>query len=91
MTTPTEPVIKLGRVHATRLLDVYRSAGWPSQDKVEVELLAAGLLERVTEIGGHNIVKLTDAGINHLAIAFHQNRQARSAHEGLVDLVAQTM
>lgn len=91
MTIDAATLINLGRVHATRLRDLYRSAGWPSQDKVEVELLAAGLLERVTMDSGHERVKLTDAGINHLAMAFHKNRQARSAHEALVDLVAQTM
>jgi hypothetical protein len=91
MTMDAAPVIHLGRVHATRLRDLYRSAGWPCQDKVEVELLAAGLLERVSGVTGHDRVKLTDAGINHLALAFHKNRQARSAHEALVDLVAQTM
>lgn len=85
------PIIKLGRVHARRLRDLYRSAGWPSQDKVEVELLAAGLLERVSGVSGHDTVKLTDTGIDHLALAFHKNRQARSAHEALVDLVAQNM
>jgi hypothetical protein len=91
MTTETSHTINLGRVHARRLRDLYRSAGWPSLDKVEVELLAAGLLERVTSESGHASVKLTDAGINHLALAFHKNRQARSAHEALVDLVAQRM
>ena len=91
MTVETAPVIALGRVHATRLRDLYRSAGWPSQDKVEVELLAAGLLERVSELSSHDRVKLTDAGITHLASAFYKNRQARSAHEALVESVAQTM
>jgi hypothetical protein len=78
MTTTIEapPLIALGRVHAARLRDLYRSAGWPSQDKVEVELLAAGLLERVSEANGHDRVKLTDAGINYLALAFYKNRQA---------------
>ena len=83
--------IALGRAHARRLRDIYRSAGWPSQDSVEVELLAAGLLERATEPSGHDKVRLTDAGILHLAQAFHSNRQARSAHEALVDRVAQQM
>lgn len=91
MTIDAAPLINLGRVHARRLRDIYRSAGWPSQDKVEVELLAAGLLERVLTDNGHDRVKLTDAGIHHLAMAFHKNRQVRSAHEALVDLVAQTM
>lgn len=91
MNGEASPIISLGRVHARRLRDLYRSAGWPSQDKVEVELLAAGLLERVPSISGHDRVTLTDAGINYLALAFHKNRQARSAHEALVELVAQTM
>ena len=91
MTTETSPVITLGRTHARRLRDLYRSAGWPSQDKVEVELLATGLLVRVVSTSGHDTVKLTDAGIDYLALAFYKNRQARSAHEALVDLVAQTM
>lgn len=81
----------LGRTHARRLRDVYRSAGWPCQDSVEVELLAAGLLERVVEPSGHDKVRVTDAGIVYLAQAFHTNRQARSAHEALVDHVAQQM
>ena len=85
------PPLALGRTHARRLRDVYRSAGWPCLDTVEVELLAAGLLERITAPGGHDKVRLTDAGISYLAHAFQKNRQIRSAHEALVDLVAQSM
>lgn len=81
----------MGRLHARRLRDVYRSAGWPCQDKLEVELLAAQLLERFTEISGHDKVRLTDKGIAHLAQAFQQNRQARSRHEALVEQVALTL
>lgn len=83
--------IALGRPHARRLRDVYRSAGWPCQDSVEVELLAAGLLERVMEPSGHDKVRVTDTGISYLAQAFHSNRQARSAHDMLVQRVAQQM
>ncbi len=85
------PPFPLGRMHARRLRDVYRSAGWPCLDTVEVELLAVGLLERITAPGGHDKVRLTDAGITYLAQAFQKNRQTRSAHEALVDLVAQSM
>ena len=81
----------LKRVHAKRLREVYRSAGWPCLDIVEVELLAAGLLERVTNSGGLESVRVTDAGIQYLAGAVHNNRQAFSAHDKLVDKVAQTM
>jgi hypothetical protein len=83
--------IALGRTHARRLRDVYRSAGWPCLDSVEVELLAAGLLSRVAEHGGLDKVRLTDTGITFLAQAFHINRQAMSAHDALVDRVAQAM
>jgi hypothetical protein len=83
--------IALGRTHARRLRDVYRSAGWPSLDNVEVELLAAGLLQRVEESSGHEKVRLSDAGIAFLAQAFHANRQAMSAHDTLVQRVAQAM
>ena len=38
----------LGRHHVKRLREIYRSAGWPYQDMVEVELIAAGMLERRT-------------------------------------------
>ncbi len=90
-TNPAALASGLGRLHARRLRDIYRSAGWPCQDRVEVELLAAGLLERVTAPTGHDQVRLTNAGIACLAQAFHQNRQARSTHEALVDRIAQTM
>ena len=92
MTTDTAiTTVALGRHHARRLRELYRSAGWPCLDTVEIELLAAGLLERTTAPEGHDKVRLTDAGISYLAQAFQTNRQARSAHETLVDLVAQTM
>jgi len=36
----------LGATHRRRLREIWRSAGWPCQDLIEVELLAAGLLQR---------------------------------------------
>lgn len=87
-----EPVIPMiGRIHTRRLREVYRSAGWPWQDVVEIELLAAGLLERVAATSGHELVRITDAGISCMAGALHDNRRAFSAHESLVNLVAQAM
>jgi len=81
----------LKRIHAQRLREVYRSAGWPYQDVVEIDLLAAGLLERTTHGNGHDLVRVTDAGIAHLAQATQGNRQSRSAHETLVDKVVRAM
>ena len=81
----------LGRAHARRLRDVYRSAGWPSQDPLEIDLLAAGLLERVRSGGGHETLRVTDAGVQWLATVLARNRAALSAHEALVQRVAQEM
>jgi hypothetical protein len=81
----------LKRHHTRRLREVYRSAGWPWQDMVEIELLAAGLLERVADGSALGTVRLTQAGIDALAQNFLQNQKARSAHESLVELVAREM
>ena len=91
MNLSDSPGLKLGRFHTKRLREVYRSAGWPFQDTVEIELIAAGLLERASEPGGHDKVRVTASGIAHLAQSIQKNRQNRSAHELLVDRVAQTM
>ena len=52
-----EPAIALGRSHAQRLREIYRSAGWPCQDMVEIELLAGGMLERVAGPAGHETLR----------------------------------
>jgi hypothetical protein len=81
----------LGRVHARRLRDVYRSAGWPCCDAVEVDLLAAGLLERLRSVQGHETVRVSDAGIAHIATSLVVNRAVMSRHEALVEQVAREM
>lgn len=85
---PPGPV--LTRLHTRRLRDVYRSAGWPWRDAVEVDLLAAGLLERRSE-PGHETLRLTDAGLKVLADSLVRNRAALNAHEALVQRTAQEM
>jgi hypothetical protein len=77
--------------HRRRLRDVYRSAGWPCLDAIEVELLAAGLLERVPQPSGHETVRVTDAGIAAIADTLARNRARRDAHEALVERVAREM
>ena len=81
----------LGRVHTRRLREIYRSAGWPCQDLIEVELLAAGMLTRITSALGHETLRVTDAGIALLAATLSGNRAARSDHELLVLRVAREM
>ncbi len=78
-------------LHRRRLRAVWRSAGWPCCDMVEVELLAAGLLERVRATTGHETLRVTDAGVALLADTLQRNRRARDAHEALVERVAREM
>ena len=85
------PPAVLGRTHARRLREIYRSAGWPCQDMLEIELLAAGMLERMAGPAGHETLRVTDAGIAWLAATLAHNRSTLSAHEALVERVAREM
>lgn len=89
----TDPVsaVVLTRAHARRLRDIHRSAGWPSQDGVEIELLAAGLIARLRDHRGNETLRLTDAGIAYLARVLQRNRQAMSVHDALVAQVARSL
>ena len=99
MTTPAvipglptgEPTAVLGRAHARRLRDIYRSAGWPCQDVLEIDLLGAGMLQRHFDPAGHETLRLTDAGLAWLAATALRNRSALSKHEALVERVAGEM
>lgn len=75
-------------LHRRRLREIWRSAGWPCQDMVEVELLAAGLLERQRDALGRETLRVTDAGIQVLAATLQRNRATRDVHEALVARVA---
>ena len=77
----------LSRPHQQRLREVYRSSGWPCHDMLEVDLLACGLLERRVDTQGRESLRVTDAGLLHVAHAHAGNQAARSAHEALVERV----
>jgi len=77
--------------HRRRLREIWRSAGWPCQDAIEIELLAAGLLERVRDLAGRETLRVTDAGIAVLAQTLQRNRAKLDAHEALVERVAREM
>lgn len=81
----------LGRVHLRRLREVYRSAGWPCCDAVEMELIAAGLLARVQSASGHETLRVSDAGIAWSAQALAAGRRVHSRHEALLQRVAREM
>jgi hypothetical protein len=89
--SPSPAPAVLGKAHARRLREVYRSAGWPCQDALEIDLLAGGMLVRVRSAEGHETLRVTDGGVQWLAQALARNRSALSAHESLVERVAQEM
>lgn len=82
---------ELSTAHRRRLREIWRSAGWPCQDMLEVELLHAGLLQRHRAADGRETLRVTDAGIALLAHTLQRNRAARDAHEALVEQVAREM
>ena len=81
----------LSTAHRRRLREIWRSAGWPCQDMLEVELLHAGLLQRLRDAAGRETLRVTEAGIALLAQTLQKNRVARDAHEALVGRVAREM
>jgi len=74
-----------------RLREIYRSAGWPCQDSLELELLAAGWLERLREADGRERLRLSDAGIQAAVQGLQGNRARRNAHEALVERTAREL
>lgn len=80
----------LPRAHARRLRTYYRSAGWPCHDNLEIDLLNAGLIERLHQASPamSEAIRVTDAGLRALGTSLDGNRRAFDAHEALVDRVA---
>lgn len=79
----------LSRVHRSRLMQVWRSAGWPCKDALELELLAAGLLRLDLDAEGRETLRLSDSGIAALADARQRNARALSAHDRLAQRFAE--
>ncbi len=77
--------------HRRRLREVWRSAGWPCHDVLELDLLAAGLLQRVWDDSGRETLRVSDAGLQVLANARQRAQAALGAHEALVARVAADM
>ena len=85
------PADLLGASHRRRLKDLWRSAGWPCHDGIEVDLLAAGLVTRLWDAQGRETLRLTDAGLQALASSRSGHRRALGQHEDLVARVAREM
>ena len=76
------------RIHLTRLMSIWRSAGWPCRDAVELDLVAAGWATLVEGADGHETIRLTDAGVRLLADSRQRNQRSLSAHDQLAVRVA---
>ena len=84
-----EPIsISPRRDHLTRLMSIWRSAGWPCHDAIELDLVAAGWATLSASTSGHDNVRLTDAGIRLLAVCRQRNLRTLSAHDRLAQRVA---
>jgi hypothetical protein len=86
-----EPALQISprRAHLTRLMSIWRSAGWPCRDAIELDLVAAGWASLSHAAGGHETIRLTDVGIRLLAQSRQRNQRALSAHDRLADRVAE--
>lgn len=80
-----------GAPHRRRLREMWRSAGWPCRDAVELDLLAAGLLLRQWDAEGRETLRVSDSGIALLAATRRHNQAALDRHESLVARVAREM
>lgn len=73
----------LTRAHRSRLMKIWRSAGWPSRDPVDIDLLGAGLVSLVGDHPAQECLRLTDAGIAVLAQSRQEHRRSASTHDRL--------
>lgn len=81
--TPLPLGLTLTRFHRARLMQIWRSAGWPCKDGLEIDLLAAGLVALQVSPEGCEALRLTDDGIRTLAVARQRGVRALSAHDRL--------
>lgn len=81
--TPLPLGLNLTRFHRARLMQIWRSAGWPCKDGLEIDLLAAGLVALQVSPEGCEALRLTDEGIRTLAVARQRGVRALSAHDRL--------
>jgi hypothetical protein len=64
-------------------MKIWRSAGWPSRDPIDIDLLAAGWVSLVGDHPAQECLRLTDAGVAVLAQSRQAHRRAASAHDRL--------
>ena len=82
-TSDSQRSAPITRFHRTRLMQIWRSAGWPCKDGLEIDLLAAGLISLHISTDGCETLRLTDEGISTLAQARQRSVRALSLHDRL--------
>ena len=70
-------------------MQVWRSAGWPCRDGIEIDLLAAHLVALQCTADGCETLQLTEAGIAYLAEARQSGLRALSGHDRLAQRFAE--
>jgi hypothetical protein len=85
------PIPAPRRIHLTRLMSIWRSAGWPCRDAIELDVVAAGWAARIEYATGRETIRLTDTGIRLLADSRQRNQRSLSAHDQLAARVAAQM
>nr|WP_295129737.1 hypothetical protein [uncultured Roseateles sp.] len=83
--------LKPSRAHLSRLMKIWRSAGWPSHDAIEIDLLAAQWVTLEPQTNGAALLRLSPAGIQLLASSRQQNQRAASAHDRLAEHMARRL
>jgi hypothetical protein len=64
-------------------MKIWRSAGWPSRDPIDIDLLAAGWVSLVGNHPANECLRLTDAGVAVLAQGRQAQRRSESDHDKL--------
>ena len=75
------------RIHLQRLMAIWRSAGWPCRDAIELDLLAGGWAQLMPDGVGGETVRVTERGVRLLAEARQRRSRAVSAHDRLAGRV----
>ncbi|MFY7865831.1 hypothetical protein [Roseateles sp.] len=80
------------RAQLSRLMKIWRSAGWPCHDGLELDLIAAGWVEPMSAAtSGLHSLRLSTSGIQVLAAARRRNLRAASAHDQLAERVVRSL